>query len=156
MSRSSREGFSLTEVMIGLVILAIAIVPIISMFTASHRTSHSARRLLDATLHAQTVLEGLASLEPADLPAIPLGADVVLVKDPGGFLGGGGPRFDEVARYFARSAPFAGIRRTVSAHRAQTGELILKMEVRFRGVVSDPRTEQTLTLHSVTAPRNWQ
>lgn len=156
MSRSSREAFSLIEVLLGITILAIAIGPIVAMFTASHRTSHSARRLLDATLHAQTVLEGLASLEPADLPPIPPGADVILVKDPGAFLGGGGPRFDEVARYFARSAPFPEIHRTVSAHRAGTGELVLKMEVRFRAVLSDEKTEQLLTLHSVTAPRNWQ
>ena len=142
--------------LVGLVILAAALGPIILMFMSSQRTSVSARRLLDATLHGQTVLEGLSLLEPADLPPIPPGGDVMLVKDPGGFLGGGSARFEEVARYFGRSVPFDGLTRKVEAHRAATGELILKMEMRWKSVVTDDRTAQVLTLEAVTAPRNWQ
>lgn len=155
MSSSSRSALSILEVLICLVILAFALVPILNLFTSSHRIGHSARRFVDASMYAQTILEGVSMLEPADLPTISPGSELILL-DGATAAPGGGPRFREIATYFNASQPFPMQERTVTALRADTGELLLKIELKWLGVAGDERTSQTANLQMLTPPKSWR
>lgn len=155
MSSSSRSALSLVELLLCLGILAVALVPILNLFTSSHRIGHSARRQVDASMYGQTMLEGLAMLEPADLPAIAPGSELILL-DGATAAPGGGPKFREIANYFNAAQPFPMQERTVTALRADTGELLLKLELKWLGVVGDERTAQTAQLQMLTPPKSWR
>jgi hypothetical protein len=155
MSSSSRKALSVVEVLVCLVILAFALVPINNLFMSSNRIGHSARRLVDASMYGQTILEGVSMLEPADLPAIAPGSELILL-DGAVAAPGGGPKFREIANYFNTAQPFPMQERTVTALRADTGELLLKIELKWLGVVSDERTLQTANLQMLTPPKSWR
>lgn len=158
MSASRREGLSLVEVLITLFILAVALVPIISMFSSTHRIGHSARRLVDVTMHVQTLLEALAELEPQDFPVVTPGQETILLADAGGGAGAAAsPRYQEVVEFFTtRPVPVEGMKRTVIARRLPTGELAVRVEVEWDRVVGEARTQHRLVLPMLSTPRNWQ
>lgn len=154
----SRSAVSLVEVLITLFILALALVPIISMFSSTHRIGHSARRMVDVTLHVQTLLEALAELEPADFPIVTPGQETILLADAGGGVGAGAsPRYQEVVEFFTtRPVPVEGMKRTVIARRLPSGELAVRVEVEWDAVVGETKTQQKLVLPMLSTPRNWQ
>lgn len=158
MSSSSRErraaGVSIVEVLVCVVMLAVALVPILDLTISSSRMGHSARRMVDASVYGQTILEGLAMLEPEDFPDIPPGVEQILLDgdQPGA---SGGPRFMEAATYFNQSAPFEFIQRVVSAKRHSSGGLLLTVDLKWLGVVADDRTVHSIRMHVLTPPRKW-
>lgn len=156
--RLDRKAVSLVEVLLTLFILALAMIPIISMFSSTHRIGHSARRLVDVTLHVQTLLEALAELEPADFPAVTRNQEIILLADAGGGASSGtSPRYQEVVEFFTtRPVPVEGMKRTVIAKRLDTGELSVRVEVEWDAVVGESRTRQSLVLPMLSTPRNWQ
>jgi hypothetical protein len=153
-----RRGVSLVEVLLTLFILALALIPIISMFSSTHRIGHSARRLVDVTLHVQTLLEALAELEPADFPVITPGQETILLADAGGGASAGASaRYQEVVEFFTtRPVPVEGMKRTVIARRLASGELSVRVEAEWDAVVGESRTQQRLVLPMLSTPRNWQ
>lgn len=157
-SHPERRGVSLVEVMLTLFILSMALVPIITMFSNTHRIGHSARRLVDVTLHVQTLLEALAELEPADFPPVVPDQEVILLADAGGGASASpSARYAEVAEFFTtRSVPVEGMKRTVIARRLRTGELAVRVEVEWDAVVGETKTQQKLVLPMLSTPRNWQ
>lgn len=157
-SRRDRRGVSLVEVLLTLFILALAMIPIISMFSSTHRIGHSARRLVDVTLHVQTLLEALAELEPADFPTVTRNQELILLADAGGGANAGSSaRYQEVVEFFTtRPVPVEGMKRTVIAKRLDTGELAVRVEVEWDAVVGESKTKQQLVLPMLATPRNWQ
>ena len=105
MSSSSRSALSILEVLICLVILAFALVPILNLFTSSHRIGHSARRFVDASMYGQTILEGVSMLEPADLPTIAPGSELILLDGATGQPQGRGRRAGARRARRARLSP---------------------------------------------------
>lgn len=158
MSSSSRErrraAFSIIEVLVCLVILALSLVPIIDMFMSSSRMGVSARRMVDVSLFGQTILEGLAMLEPEDLPDIPANGSRILL-DGDQVVAGGSPRFQEAATYFRDARPKYMEECTVNAERQTSGVLLLTIDLKWQGVPSDARTMQSTSLQVLTPPRKW-
>lgn len=150
-----RQAFSLIEVVVSLLILSLALIPIINMFSASHRISHSSQRLVNVSLHGQMVLEAVAMMNPEDMPAIPADAEALLLADDGGGVGGGGPQFGQLKTFFAKPPPVT-MQRTVTGRRLPTGELLLKIKMEWLGVAQEDNTKQELTLRMLSTPRNWQ
>ena len=148
-------GFSFLELLLTLGILAAALVPILTMYSSSHRIGHSARRLSEVTLHAQSILEALAELETAEFPAVPPGVETTLLSDAGPAASGGGKRYAEVEQYFSKKPPLE-MERSVTANRLPTGEMVLKITVKWYAVSHDASTEQTIALPMLSTPRNWQ
>src|SRR4051794_1720019 len=106
-SSSGRErAFSLIEVILTLVILALVLVSVLDLVSASRRTSASAKRQLAVALHAQTLLEGLAMIPPDELPSLKPGQPALLLADSGQSPTQGSGRFAAVARYFREAVPF--------------------------------------------------
>ena len=153
-TRSAR-GFSLLEVMICLVILAFTLVPIVDMFSNSHRISHSSQRLVQVSLHGQMLIEAVAMMNPEDLPTIPVDAEVTLLSDDLGGVGGGGPQFASLNTFFQKPPPFK-MQRTLTGRRLPTGELLVRIKMEWLGVAQEDSTHQEITLRMLSAPRNWQ
>ena len=156
-SRADRadRGLSLVEVLVTLVILSVSLVPIITLFTSSQRMGTSARKLVDVTLHAQTIVEALAQLDPADFPVVAAGQESTLLADGGPPLPGGSARFDEVAAFFAKPPPIA-MERRVTARRLASGEMLVRIDVAWQAVVGERATRHTISIPMLAAPRNWQ
>lgn len=158
MSASRRDrGMSLVEVLITLVIISLALVPIIQVFSTSHRIGFSARRLVEVTLHAQTLVEALSELDQSDFPQITAGQQTILMSDTGGGSGSGTGKYGEVLDLFNRKPlPVEGMTRTIMANRLATGELELTIEVEWDAIVGEKKTRQKLTIPMLSTPRNWQ
>ena len=78
-----RRGLSLIEALLAAVLFVVLLVPVVLIYGSSNRVGYAADRMLDATLHGQTLLESLAALEDHELPPVPAGASVPLfVDDP--------------------------------------------------------------------------
>ena len=58
-SKASNAGFSLVELLIAVVILAIIVIPLLRMFVTSTRINVKSRQMLRATTVAQDIMEGL-------------------------------------------------------------------------------------------------
>jgi hypothetical protein len=149
-----RIAFTLTEVLVLLGVLMLVVGPALTIHLSSQRIAHGARRQTEVTLHAQTILETLAVLSAEDFPAVDSGG-TVLLDDSGPAATGGGPAFEQIAAFFRKPPPFE-MHRMVTATRLPTGQLLLKLEVRWMAVVGETRTEQTLTLPMLANPKNWQ
>jgi len=152
-----RSGLSLLEVLLTLVILALILVPIIRVFTASHRIGYSAKRLVDVVVHVQALVEALAELEPADFP-VPPGdtTDKLLMDDEGKQEPGNTARYKEICDFFQRKPPVEGMKRELSAKRLATGEVEVRVHVTWTAVQGEQRTQQELTIPMLATPRNWQ
>jgi prepilin-type N-terminal cleavage/methylation domain-containing protein len=154
-SRPDR-GMSLVEVLLTLVIISLALVPIIQVFSQSHRIGHSARRLVEVTMHAQSLLEALAELDDTELP-VPQGTEVIVLSDAGGGGFQGTGRYTEVEELFKRRPlPVEGMTRTIVAKKLATKELELRIDVEWDSVVGEKKTRQKLSLPMLSTPRNWQ
>lgn len=152
---SARGGFSLVEVLLVLGILAVGVVPVLQMYSASHRIAHSAHRLSEVTLHAQSILEALAELSLEEFPAVVKGERTVLLADQGPAAPGGGPRFAQVVEFFQKKPPLE-MARLVTAERLAGGELVIRVQVQWQAVVGEDATWQQIVLPMVSTPRNWQ
>jgi prepilin-type N-terminal cleavage/methylation domain-containing protein len=149
----ARRALTLVEVLICLVIFALALTPVISLFSSSHRAGHMARRQMEATMHAQTLLEAVAQLEPWELPAVPRGSAVTLLETGGAPAGGGG-RWPQVVAYFARPTRLP-MQRRVTAMRMQGGAPLVSVEVGWLAVEGEPVTRQNLLLETFSAIHAW-
>lgn len=157
MSAFRRErGLSILEVLITLTILALILVPIIQIFSSSHRMGHSARRLVDVVVHVQSLVEAISELDPADFPPLTAGQETVLMNDDGRAGGGGTPRYQEIVDYFNRPRPIADMKRSLIAKRLTTGEVEVRIAVDWQGVLGEEKTRQKLVLPMLATPRNWQ
>lgn len=150
-----RTAFSMVEVLLVLGILAVGIVPILSMYNSTHRVAHSAYRLTEVTLHAQAVLEALAELRIDEFPPVPPGEKTILLADDGPAAAASDPHFAQVEAYFKKKPPLE-MARVVTAERLATGEMLLRIEVKWRAVVGEDATMQTIVLPMLATPRNWQ
>lgn len=65
--RLGNKGFSLLELLIGITMLAIIVVPIMHAFVTSSSTSNKAREVRNQTVAAQNVLESYESTDVVDL-----------------------------------------------------------------------------------------
>ena len=154
-----RRGASMLEVVIGVVILSLALVPLLSLFMSSRRVGYSAKRLLDVSVNAQTVLEALSGLEESDYPMtfVPGSAQTIL-DDDYPVATSGKPRFDQIAKYFFREPgpPLKDMKRQVQVERLAGGELFLKFVVEWEGIIGEQGTLQTTSLTMLSTPRNWR
>lgn len=157
MSAFRRErGISLVEVLLTLVILSLVMVPIIQVFTSSHRIGFSAKRMVDVVVHVQALVEAVAELDPVDFPALSPGQESVLMDDEGRAGSGGTPRYQQVCDYFARPKPVEDMKRSILAKRLPTGEVEVRIEVTWFAILGEQRTEQKIVLPMLATPRNWQ
>ncbi|MEG2001242.1 MAG: type II secretion system protein, partial [Evtepia sp.] len=61
-STPNNKGFSLVEMLVALVMLALIITPLLHSFVTATRTSEKARATGDATAAAQNIVESLESI----------------------------------------------------------------------------------------------
>lgn len=149
-----RRGFSMVEVLISMIILALILVPIINMFMTSKRVSHSAGRTVEITLHAQMILEALSHLEPRDLPDIGPDEELLLMADGVALPTDGTDNFKLLLAAFKRPPPVT-MTRKLAAKRLPTGELALRIDVSWLAVVGEERTRQKATFRMLTIPWSW-
>jgi len=62
-------GFSLLELLIAVIILAIIVIPLLNMFLSSNRINVKSRQTLRATTLAQDIMEGLKAYDIEELQA---------------------------------------------------------------------------------------
>lgn len=62
-------GFSLLELLIAVVILAIIVIPLLNLFLSSNRLNIKSRQTLRATTAAQDIMEGLKAYNIEELKA---------------------------------------------------------------------------------------
>ncbi|MBI2945996.1 MAG: prepilin-type N-terminal cleavage/methylation domain-containing protein [Candidatus Wallbacteria bacterium] len=153
-SGTRARGFSLIEVVIGVGIFAAALVPMMDLVTSSTRMSVSAGRMLEATLHGQTLLQALAELEPAEFPPVATGDETVVLQDGASAAPGQGPRWQALAAYYARPTSFAMQRRAL-ARRLAGGELAVRVEIVWTSTPGEADRTQTVSLQTLSTPRNW-
>lgn len=83
----NNQGFSLIEVLVSIVILAILLVPILHGFTSAAKVNVTAKGMQTATLLAQNLMEGMKSSSLEDIALQFNGAsamDFIHTKAPGG------------------------------------------------------------------------
>jgi hypothetical protein len=155
-----RRGLSLLEALLAAVLFVVLLVPVVLIYGSSNRVGYAADRMLDATLHGQTLLESLAALEDHELPPVPAGASVPLfVDDPDAALsapsGGGSGRWDEVAAWLELPPPFP-MTRVVTAERLASGPVVLRVEIAWLALPGRPETGRVVTLQTLASPTLWQ
>ena len=67
MKRKSNKGFTLTETLIAIAILAVAVIPLLSNFILSARTNFKAKSSLNATNMAQDIMEGVSAYSATEV-----------------------------------------------------------------------------------------
>jgi len=144
-----RTAVSLIEVMLAILILAMAVVPIITQFTSVHRMSVSARRLFEVSSNAQMILESLSQLEPEELPSI-AAAPVRILSDSAP-PASGARRWGEITAFFANSE-MRDVQRDVTATRVGAG-LLITVDLHWISLIHDLRTERTTQLSSYIPDR---
>lgn len=87
----TRRGFSLIEVLIGVALFLIGFVPILSMLFGSEKAAVETQRGIQAVEHAHMLLEEVASLPYAMIPASPRVSDAdYIARVSGGTSGKAG------------------------------------------------------------------
>jgi competence protein ComGC len=143
---SSRErGVALMEMLVGLALVALLLVPLVQMMTGSRRIAHSAGKHLAATLHGQSLLEALGELTAAELPE----ADVLLAD--GEAPAGGTGRWARAVELFSKAPPFAMTRR-VLARRLPEGAVVLTLRMEFLRLPGEAGTRRELVLRTLSRP----
>lgn len=146
------RGFSLIEVLVALGILGVLLLPIMDMLITSNRAAASARRMLDTTLYAQSLLETMAELTPDDLPVQDgelLATGAVPLRGRGK-----GSRLTDVSPDLLRDPPFRG-KRTIDIK--WVGKNVqITVTVEWEGVPGEPKTRQTIVLRELTVARDLQ
>lgn len=155
-----RRGLSLLEALLAAVLFVVLLVPVVLLYGTSNRVGYAADRMLDATLHGQTLLESLAALRPDELPIPPGPGRVTLfVDDPDAALAaplaGGAGRWEEVAAWLELPPPFP-MTRVISAERLAAGPVVLKVEIAWLAFPGRPKTGRVVTLQSLASPALWQ
>ena len=109
---TSRRGFTLTEVMIAVVVLGLCLVPLLTSGTTTHKRSHFAEHHILAASRARTILGMVTSLDFAVLDWIvqssggtaPIELDLEKLYEPGSM----DLLFAAIAGGDARTASFEG------------------------------------------------
>lgn len=57
--RGNDKGFTLTEVLIAVAILSIAVVPMLANFVTSSKVNSKSKRTMNGTVVAQNIMEGI-------------------------------------------------------------------------------------------------
>lgn len=153
-----RRAFSILELTIAVVIFACALIPIADLLSASRRTTASSMRLLEASHHAQTLLEGI---QPLDLDELPPGGpgEWTLLSSLNPVTGGTGQRWSAIRAFFDQPPPFPMVARHVTA-RAVVDPLapnrrrtLIRAKVEFLRVVTDEDSIQDVVLEGLLDPR---
>jgi Tfp pilus assembly protein FimT len=157
----SRAAISLIEVLFTLVILALVLVPVIQVFTQTRRMSHSAQRLVDVTVHVQSLIEAVAGLEPKDLPSSAQSSggggttEVTLLSDSRP-PDAGSAKWQQVVDFFKKPPPVRGMERLLAVKFLPTGEAMLRVKVTWTAIEGEKKTEQSIELPMLCTPKNWQ
>jgi len=147
-------GVSLVEVLVCVTILILALIPISTLFSSSHRIGHTARRHIAVTLQTQALLEAVAQLDTWELPAITPIGETTLLDDEQGFVANATGRWPQVVQYATR-AKTADVFRKVVASRGADGRIRITVRSRWLSVAGDSRTWQTLVLSGFSSVRSW-
>lgn len=77
--RPARRGFSIVEALIGITILVVGFLPVYLLIASGEKGSVETVRSVQASMHAHTLLEEVAHLPYARIPAAPRTADTDFV-----------------------------------------------------------------------------
>ena len=153
------RAFSLIELIVAVVIFAMALIPIADLMSASRRTTASSMRLLQASSYAQTLLEGILPLDLDELPAGGPG-EWTLLSTAGPSPAGTGPRWTEVKRFFDQPTSFPMAARVVTARSipnpldpTRPSRTLIRTKVEFLRVVTDEDSVQEVVLEGMLDPR---
>lgn len=147
------RGISLLEMLIALVLLAVAGAPVLDLLTQSRRLSVMASHQVTASAEAQTLLEGVAALEPSDLPsgaASPAPAPILADGGPNG--AGGSAKWSELVKLFGeRSRP--EMKRTVETAAMGAGRILVRVKVRYVKLVTAKEPAREIALVGLSVNR---
>jgi type II secretory pathway pseudopilin PulG len=157
-----RSAVCLIEILVALAVLALALAPVLGLFTSSQRTGHSAHRLLAAALHARALAETAAHLRPDELPLLDPGSELELPLDahddpPGGSgkdtdptAGENGQTVPPVFNTLPR--PAFVLARRLLLRRLVDGTLMTRAEADWESVPGDPASRQRIEMLAVGDP----
>jgi prepilin-type N-terminal cleavage/methylation domain-containing protein len=148
------HGFSLLELLISIVIFMIALIPIADMLSSGNRLAAAGHRLLEATLHGQTLLEAITQLEPREIPADG-STESLLLEGPSAAAPGGSGRWPELVTFYSRPTPFP-MERQVRASKLPDGRTIISVHIEFERVPGEAATRHTILMQGLAVPRGWQ
>ena len=95
-SRSDRRGSGLLGILVGGAVLALGLLPALSMVGTASRVGESASRRVEVVRHAQALVEALARSQGRDLPTLLVGEEAVLLDDEAGVRPPAGPLADRL------------------------------------------------------------
>lgn len=133
-----RRGVSLLEILISLTLFLLMLVPLLELLTGSHRRSVSARKLLDATSFAQTLMDAVAELPAGDLAAVTAAARIQLSDDLDDPTLPKGPRWNEIRTYAKYRKPAAVTSWVLTAERTATGHVMVRIHVTWHPPAGEP------------------
>jgi hypothetical protein len=139
-----RRAFCFVEILVALAVMGLAFIPVLGLFTSSQRTGQSARRLLEASLHARGLAETAVQLRSRELPAVPASAELVVHLDA---VGGGGPLLPAALATLPRPAFLTARRLTL--RRLADSTLLARAEVEWDSVPGEPGSQQQLQMQAV-------
>jgi hypothetical protein len=152
---ADRAAFSLLEVIVCLAILVLALVPLSTMFSSSHRMGHIANRHIAVTLEAQALLEAFSQLELWEFPTLNPSGETCLMSDADGSIAQGSGRWSQVVRY-VKGSRMESDQRRVTANKDETGAVVITVQVDWMSVEGDRRTSQSMCLRGLSAVRGWE
>jgi len=152
---ATRSSFSLVETLVCLAILVLALIPLGTMFSSSHRIGRMAERHVAVTLEAQALLEAFSQLELWEFPTLSSGTETCLMNDADGSIAQGTGRWAQVAQYVTGNR-MTRSRRKVTASKDETGAVVVTVQVDWMAAEGDQRTCQSMCLRGVTVVRGWE
>ena len=152
-----RSGFSMLELVIAVTIFVLAFIPIVELLGTSRRVTAASMRLLEATMYAQTLLEGILPLDDEELPP-GTGGYTILSSVQAAPAGSG--RWTEVQKFFDQPPPFPMETRLVLAKRlpdpldpSKHDRIVITVKIEFLRLVTDGDSEQVVVLEGLLDPR---